>query len=64
VSDAGVIDPGMPEPAVPPATGQPRVDAALRGLADAAHAPVAEQIAAYESMHTALRETLGEIERV
>ncbi len=59
--------PGAPS-SVPPAphaegdTGHPAVDAVLRSLANAAHLPPAEQIAAYEAAHDVLRETLASID--
>lgn len=43
------------------ATGHPRVDAALAELARAESLPPQDQIAAYESMHRALQETLHSI---
>jgi hypothetical protein len=64
---APVTAPGAPS-SVPPAphaegdTGHPAVDAVLRSLANAAHLPPAEQIAAYEAAHQVLRETLATID--
>ncbi len=61
------LSPGAPS-SVPPAphaggdTGHPAVDAVLRSLANAAHLPPAEQIAAYEAAHDVLRETLASID--
>jgi hypothetical protein len=61
-------DPVTPaEPAGPtvPAvamTGHPAVDEALRALDDAAQAPPAEQIPAYEAAHRALQQTLATID--
>ena len=43
------------------ATGHPRVDAALAELARAESLPPQDQIAAYESVHRALQETLHSI---
>ncbi len=61
------VAPGAPS-SVPPAphaegdTGHAAVDAVLRSLANAAHLPPAEQIAAYEAAHQVLRETLASID--
>lgn len=52
---------GPTEPAVA-MTGNPAVDEALRALDDAAQAPPAEQIPAYEAAHRALQQTLATID--
>jgi hypothetical protein len=44
-------------------TGHPAVDEALRALDDAADAPPAEQIPAYEAAHRALQQTLATIDQ-
>jgi hypothetical protein len=54
-----------PEPADPAdaaATGHPAVDEALQALDDAADAPPAEQIPAYEAAHHVLQQTLATID--
>ena len=43
-------------------TGHPAVDAALRGMANAAELPPAEQIVEYEAAHRTLQETLATID--
>ena len=42
-------------------TGEPRVDEALRGLAELVDLPVTEHPQVYESIHGALAEVLGEL---
>lgn len=44
-------------------SGHPAVDAVLQALANAADLPPADQIAAYEAAHRALRETLATIDQ-
>jgi hypothetical protein len=44
------------------ATGHPAVDEALRALDDAADAPPADQIPAYEAAHHVLQQTLATID--
>jgi hypothetical protein len=44
-------------------TGQPAVDAALGELADAERLPPDQQVAAYESVHRTLQETLRSVEQ-
>ncbi|HYN93126.1 MAG TPA: hypothetical protein VES42_04690 [Pilimelia sp.] len=48
--------------AAPVTTGHPAVDAALRGMANAAGLPPDDQIAEYEAAHHTLRETLATID--
>ena len=43
-------------------TGHPAVDAAVRGLADAADLPPIDQIAEYEAANRTLQETLASID--
>ena len=45
-----------------PATGEPRVDAALARLDDLAGRPVAEHRAIFEEVHRRLRDVLGELD--
>ncbi|GEM_PF-6534018 len=45
-------------------TGHQLVDAALQATAQAAQLPPAEQVAAFESLHRTLQETLATIEQV
>src|SRR5215469_9204244 len=49
------------EPAASPSTGEPRVDAALGGLADLGGLPVSEHPAVYERIHEQLVDVLGEL---
>jgi hypothetical protein len=54
-----------PDPDVPrqrPATGEPRVDAALARLDELASRPVAEHRAIFEDVHRRLRDVLGELD--
>lgn len=44
------------------ATGEPRVDAALRNLDKLADLPVSEHPAVFERVHASLREVLGELD--
>lgn len=44
-------------------SGHPAVDAALRGIANAAALSPADQIAQYEAAHRVLRETLATIDQ-
>jgi hypothetical protein len=62
--DPASPDPAGPDPAVarPEPTGHPAVDSALRSLAQAGHAPPAEQVPACEAAHRTLRETLATID--
>lgn len=46
-----------------PGSGHPAVDAALRGIANTAGLPPADQIAQYEAAHRTLRETLATIDQ-
>lgn len=46
-----------------PGSGHPAVDAALRGIANTASLPPADQIAQYEAAHRTLRETLATIDQ-
>jgi hypothetical protein len=45
-----------------PATGEPRVDAALTGLNQLPGLPVTEHPAVFEQVHRQLREVLGELD--
>jgi hypothetical protein len=45
-----------------PATGEPRVDAALARLAELAARPVTEHRAVFEDVHRRLRDVLGELD--
>jgi len=45
-----------------PATGEPRVDAALARLDELAGRPVTEHRAVFEDVHRRLREVLGELD--
>jgi hypothetical protein len=65
LDDAGELDePG--EPGEPdgqrPATGEPRVDAALARLDELAGRPVTEHRAIFEDVHRRLRDVLGELD--
>ncbi|HTZ29216.1 MAG TPA: hypothetical protein VMC83_34765 [Streptosporangiaceae bacterium] len=57
---------GTPEAAWPeeerPATGEPRVDAALARLDELAARPVTEHRAVFEDVHRRLRDVLGELD--
>ncbi len=57
---------GVPEAAWPeeerPATGEPRVDAALARLDELAARPVTEHRAVFEDVHRRLRDVLGELD--
>jgi hypothetical protein len=60
-------EPGKPgEPGQPggprPATGEPRVDAALARLDELAGRPVTEHRAVFEDVHRRLRDVLGELD--
>jgi hypothetical protein len=46
----------------PPATGEPRVDAALARLGELAGRPVTEHRAIFEDVHRRLRDVLGELD--
>jgi len=53
----------LAEPAKPrPATGEPRVDAALARLDELAGCPVTEHRAVFEDVHRRLRDVLGELD--
>jgi hypothetical protein len=61
--DAGIPDDLGHEPDEQrPATGEPRVDAALGRLDDLAGLPVTEHRAVFEDVHRQLREVLGELD--
>jgi len=66
--DPGELDePGEPgDPGKPggtrPATGEPRVDAALARLDELAGRPVTEHRAIFEDVHRRLRDVLGELD--
>jgi hypothetical protein len=49
-------------PAQRPATGEPRVDAALARLDELAGRPVTEHRAIFEDVHRRLRDVLGELD--
>jgi hypothetical protein len=57
-------EPGQPgQPGGPrPATGEPRVDAALARLDELAGRPVTEHRAVFEDVHRRLRDVLGELD--
>jgi len=57
-------EPGLPEPAGErrPATGEPRVDAALERLDELERLPVTEHRAVFEDVHRRLRDVLGELD--
>jgi hypothetical protein len=57
-------DPGKPgQPGGPrPATGEPRVDAALARLDELPGRPVSEHRAIFEDVHRRLRDVLGELD--
>ena len=61
------VEPDQPgEPGEPdgqwPATGEPRVDAALARLDELAGRPVTEHRAIFEDVHRRLRDVLGELD--
>lgn len=54
---------GGPEPEVAAETsGDPRVDAALAPLADLADRPLAEHVARYDTVHSALQDALANLD--
>ena len=58
-------DDAAPDPDGPgqrPATGEPRVDAALARLDELAGRPVTEHRAIFEDVHRRLRDVLGELD--
>jgi hypothetical protein len=57
----GGLDPDGP-PGQRPATGEPRVDAALARLDELAGRPVTEHRAVFEDVHRRLRDVLGELD--
>ena len=60
---AGDAEHGRPEQAGPrPATGEPRVDAALARLDELEGLPVTEHRAVFEDVHRRLRDVLGELD--
>ena len=54
--------PGDHPVGAPPATGDPRVDEALAGLAGIAGQPPAEHVAVYEEVHRRLQDTLADLD--
>jgi hypothetical protein len=61
-AEAGELDePGEPD-GQRPATGEPRVDAALARLDELAGRPVTEHRAIFEDVHRRLRDVLGELD--
>lgn len=61
-SSADPPQPSGPQPSgAPPGTGEPRVDAALAGLARLPELPVTEHPGVYERVHEQLVEVLGEL---
>jgi hypothetical protein len=58
--DSGAVPGEAAEPR--PATGEPRVDAALARLDELAGRPVAEHRAVFEDVHRRLRDVLGELD--
>lgn len=54
-------EPGEPD-GQRPATGEPRVDAALARLEELAGRPVTEHRAIFEDVHRRLRDVLGELD--
>jgi hypothetical protein len=56
----GALDPDGPGQR--PATGEPRVDAALARLGELAGRPVTEHRAIFEDVHRRLRDVLGELD--
>jgi hypothetical protein len=59
---AGGELPGRPGEQRRPATGEPRVDAALARLDELAGRPVTEHRAVFEDVHRRLRDVLGELD--
>ena len=59
---AGGAVPAPGEPVRRPATGEPRVDAALARLDELAGRPVTEHRAIFEDVHRRLRDVLGELD--
>jgi hypothetical protein len=60
---AGEAEHGRPEQAGErPATGEPRVDAALARLDELEGLPVTEHRAVFEDVHRRLRDVLGELD--
>ena len=57
----GGLDPDGP-PGQRPATGEPRVDAALARLDELTGRPVTEHRAVFEDVHRRLRDVLGELD--
>jgi hypothetical protein len=60
--DAGDAAPDPDGPGQRPATGEPRVDAALARLDELAGRPVTEHRAIFEDVHRRLRDVLGELD--
>ena len=60
--DAGDAAPDPDGPGQRPATGEPRVDAALARLEELAGRPVTEHRAIFEDVHRRLRDVLGELD--
>ena len=58
---AGTGAPAEPDESAVAPTGEPRVDAALGGLAALDELPVSEHPAVYERVHEQLVEVLGEL---
>jgi hypothetical protein len=58
--EAGALDPDGPGQR--PATGEPRVDAALARLDELPGRPVTEHRAVFEDVHRRLRDVLGELD--
>jgi hypothetical protein len=58
--ESGALDPDGPGQR--PATGEPRVDAALARLDELASRPVTEHRAIFEDVHRRLRDVLGELD--
>ena len=59
--ESDALDPDGP-PGQRPATGEPRVDAALARLDELAGRPVTEHRAIFEDVHRRLRDVLGELD--
>jgi len=55
------VDPEIDDPSDLPATGEPRVDEALRRLDELAGLPVSEHPGVFEQVHGQLVDVLGEL---